>query len=74
MKSGGASRKGLKRHGMRAYRVRGPKGVQIIERDRPSKFFVYPEGWPRDGGQFFCLKFNRLYKAREHAEGQAGIS
>lgn len=75
MKSGGTSRKGLKRWGMRAYRIVGPRGAQIIERERPWRFTVYPEGWPRDPkGSFFDIRFNRLYKARAHAEIQAGIS
>lgn len=75
MKSGGTSRKGLRRRGMNAYEVRGPDCTMVIERERPWRFTVYPEGWPRDPhGVFFCLKFSRLYLARAHAESQAGLA
>lgn len=76
-----SARKGLKRHGMRAYAVTGPRGTWLIERERPSRFVVRPEGWPRaPGGKgrkrdvFFQVSpFRRLYQARAHAEAQAGI-
>src|SRR4051812_43767713 len=73
---GGQSRKGLKRLGMRRYLVAGPKGVWIIERERPWRFVVRPEDWPIDhGGAFFPMpNFPRLFLARHHAETQAGLA
>ena len=69
------SRKGLKRLGMRRYVVTGPRGTCIIERERPWRFVVRPEGWPVDPrGALFQMKFNRLGAARSHAETQAGIA
>lgn len=74
------SRKGLKRYGMRAYSVTGPRGMWVIERERPWRFVVRPEGWPRaPGGKgrkqdvFFQVPpFRRLYQARAYAEQQVG--
>lgn len=73
---GGQSRKGLKRLGMRRYVVTGPKGVWIIERERPWRFVVRPEGWAIDprGGFFQTPPFLRLYLARHYAETQAGLA
>lgn len=69
-----ASRKGLKRAGMRSYSVTGPKGTWIIERERPWRFSVRPEGWPRTPGRpFFNATFKRLGAARADAERQAGL-
>lgn len=60
---------------MSAYVVRGPDGAFLIERERPWRYVVRPESWPRDPkGSFFDIRFNRLYKARAHAESQAGLS
>ncbi len=70
-----ASTKGLKRLGMRRYVVAGPRGVWIIERERPWRFVAHPEGWPRDpSGAFFEIRFRRLGAARQHAEAQAGVA
>ena len=70
----GSARKGLQRLGMRRYVVSGPAGTWIIERERPWRFVVRPEDWPVDhGGAFFEMRFKRLFKARGHAEAQAGI-
>ncbi len=69
------ARKDLKKRGLRAYEVTGPKGTMVIERERPWRFVVRPENWPRDPhGAFFSMKFNRLFKARAHAEAQVGLS
>ncbi len=64
-----SSRKGLRRIGMRRYAL----GRWIIERDRPWRWFVYPDGHPagRDAS-FFSMKFKRLYEARAYAEGRMG--
>lgn len=64
-----ASRKGLKRAGMRAYRVDGPHGAYIIERERRAFFTVRREGVPRD---FFNEGFRALWIARLAAENWAG--
>lgn len=70
------SRKGLKKLGLRRYIVTGPKGVWIIERERPWRFVVRPEGWAVDprGGFFQTPPFLRLYLARHYAETQAGLT
>lgn len=78
----GKSRKGLKREGMRAYRVTGPAGTFIIERERPWRFVVRPLGWPRaPGGKgrqrdvFFQNEAHRtLTAARAFAEARAGLA
>lgn len=68
----GATRKGLKKIGLRCYLVSGPRKNMIIERDRPWRFFAYPEGLPPYRGDFFNTKFRRLGDARRYAEEQAG--
>lgn len=69
-----SSRKGLRRRGQREYVVGFGSKVWIIERDCPWRWIVRPDGWPRDPkGVFFSMKFDRLYKARAHAEEQAGL-
>lgn len=61
-----ASRKGLRRIGMRRYEV----PPFIIERDRPWRWFVRPHNFPRCG-RFFVQEFRRLRDAREYAETRA---
>jgi hypothetical protein len=63
-------RKGLKRHGMRAYIVQGPERAILIERERPSVFRVRPADMPPafDFGQY-----RRLGVARQYAEELAAI-
>lgn len=41
------ARKGLKKRGLRAYAVTGPKGTILIERERRGHFLVRPEKLPR---------------------------
>jgi hypothetical protein len=41
------ARKGLRRIGLRAYVVSGPKGRVVIERERRGHFLVRPEKLPR---------------------------
>ena len=41
------ARKGLKKRGLRAYAVTGPKRTIIIERERRGHFLVRPESLPR---------------------------
>lgn len=70
-----SSYKGLRKHSMRMYRVDGPLGTWLIERQRKWRWVVTPKDWPRDPrGSFFEMKFSRLYMARAHAENQAGLS
>lgn len=57
-----ASRKGLKRVGMRTYAC----GDWLIDRERPRCFLVRGKGWPPG---FFSSQFRRLIDARRHAEG-----
>lgn len=61
-----ASRKGLKRLGMRSYEVTGPKGAVIIERDRPRHFLVRPAWLPRafDYGDYRLLRDAAAYARR----------
>lgn len=80
------ARKGLKKYGMRAYIVEGAGGRWLIERERPARFIVYPEGWaraPMPPGKakrrvrdhFFTKPpFRRLSEARSYVEKQAGIT
>lgn len=79
------TRKGLKKLGMRRYVVTGPNGRWIIERDRPWRFLVYPEGRPpapqvkrggrkrvRSSDTFFTTPpFRFLADARAYAEERA---
>ena len=75
------ARKDLKRVGLRCYAVTGPRGTWIIERERPWRFAVRPDGWPRaPGGKgklqsmfFQADPFHRLSEARAYAEDKAGI-
>ena len=67
-----ASRKGLKRLGLRRYIVEGPRPM-VIERDRPWRWFVRPASYPNAPGGFFSQTFRRLRCARAYAEAQAGI-
>lgn len=64
------ARKGLKRHGLRAYVVHGPVRSVLIERERPSVFRVRPADMPPafDYGQY-----RRLGVARQYAEELAAI-
>jgi len=62
-------RKGLKRYGMRAYIVCGPRASIIIERERPWRYAIRHEGHPAG---FFMEKFKRLKIARAVAEKYAG--
>lgn len=67
----GTSRKGLKRHGMRAYVIEGPAGRFEIERDRPWRWLVRAAHIPRP---FYSEQFRRLMDARRAAEQWAGVS
>ena len=65
------SRKGLKRVGMRRYIVAGSDGrVLAIDKDAPSRWYVQPPDWPRNG--FFAHRFKRLRDARAYAEQAIG--
>lgn len=62
-------RRGLKRHGMRSYIVKGPLGDFLIERERPWRFALRRADMPPG---FFMERFRRLGAAREVAEAYAG--
>lgn len=68
------SRKGLKKIGMRSYRVDGPKDSYIITRDAPWRFLVRNARSPVLFADFFALKFKRLKAARAWAEREAGVA
>lgn len=65
-----ASRKGLKRSGMRSYLVQGSKASIVIDKERPWRWAIRHEDMPVG---FYLEKFTRLAKARMAAEGYAGI-
>jgi hypothetical protein len=67
-----ASRKGLKRAGLRRYVVAGARKEMLIERECPGKFFVRPVDFPDAPHGFFSQTFRRLRDARAYAEEQAG--
>lgn len=67
------SRAGLKRIGMRMWRVAGPVKNMLIEKETPNLWFVWPEGQPRVPGGFMVMEFARLGDARTWAEYRAGI-
>lgn len=66
----GASRKGLKRYGMRSYLVEGPHARFVIERERPWRWLIRHINVPPG---FYSEKFRRLSDARKQAEGWAGL-
>lgn len=67
------ARKGLKRHGMRAYIVHGPAADYVIQRDRPWRFLVRNAIFANIYGDFMAVRFHRLFDARAWAEKQAGL-
>ncbi len=65
-----ASRKGLKKHGMRGYIISGPRGTILIERERRGRFLL------RTGGTalpFYNGEYRLLRDARRDAESWAGL-
>jgi hypothetical protein len=64
-------RKGLKREGMRSYRVSGPEGELLIDRaPEMRRFFVRRPEWPNG---FYSVCERRLTDARAYAESAVGI-
>lgn len=64
------STKGLKRIGMRTFRVDGPKGSYVIERERRGLYSVRSAIIPP---RALWEEFQRLASARAWAEFQAGL-
>lgn len=65
------SMKGLKRIGMRAWEIGGPRGSMVIERDRRSLYLVRASSAPPNT---LWEEFQRLAAARAWAEYQVGLS
>lgn len=65
-----ASRRGLKRIGMRKYLVQGDGGAFHIEREASRRFLVRPAGFH---SAFYFAVYRRLRDARLHAEQLAGV-
>lgn len=63
------ARKGLKRAGLRSYRVDGPKGSVFIERERRNHFLVRPAWIPRS---FNYGDYRLLRDAAAYARQLAG--
>ena len=65
-----ASRKGLKKHGLRGYVITGPRGKVYIERERRGRFLL------RTGGTahpFYNGEYRLLRDARRDAESWIGL-
>ena len=68
------ARRGLQRHGQRCYKITGPRGTYVIERDRAYRWFVKNEAFGDRYGNFFAFVFGRLKQARAFAEQAAGVT
>lgn len=67
-----ASRKGLKRYGMRAYLIQGPNGAIVIRR-LGSRYFQVRHLKSDDlPWGLWGMRFPRLGDARQFAENQVG--
>lgn len=67
------SRKGLKRYGMRAYLVDGPRGAIVIRRHGSRNFQVRHKWSDNLPWGLWGMRFPRLGEAREFAERQVGL-
>ncbi|HTN63078.1 MAG TPA: hypothetical protein VL147_16270, partial [Devosia sp.] len=52
----------------RRYLVTGPQGTLAIDKDAPTRWWVQPPDWPRNG--FFAQRFRRLRDAVAYAQGR----
>lgn len=65
--------KGLRRHGMRSYRVDGPVGSYVIVRVTASRWIVRKADAAPIYTDEFSFRFPRLAPARAFAERMAGL-
>ncbi len=68
----GSSRRGLKRIGLRCWRITGDGKTMLIEKDSPRRWPVWPETQARFPGGFMVMEFDSLGEARCYAELEVG--